>query len=772
MNRLFRRQLAQATNANGEVDFEQLGELVSSAYDEADRDRLRTDRSLGLMAEELQQANTRLLEAFEIVPEGLYLLNAEGRYIHFNKKYLELYGTFRDKIKVGASFMDSIVAGVERGHYLGAIGKEEEWLAGRARANDCDDSVVEQHLAGDRWVSARERRTSDGGKIGIRVDITDLKRREEVLRRRSAQLVEAQRLGKIGDWEWLLGQSEIWWSTQLYELLGYNPDLFSCSREDVLAIFVGDGAFRMMELHGKIIRTQQAASIDVKLRRGDGSVGDFVIAAKPLKEKSGRVIGLSGMMQDISERKVAEEKLERLAYYDPLTGLANRTLFHRRINDALTACKRSDGEAALLLLDLDRFKEVNDSLGHAAGDELLEKVGQRISRVLDGKHFLARLGGDEFAVVVSDVECRGDIETVAESIVQAVSGTMTLDRGETSIGTSIGIAMIPRDGVSLVDLQRNADLALYRAKADGRGRFVFFEPEMSHVVQRKIALARDLRFALVDDIGLAVHYQPQVDLKNNRVIGFEALTRWTHPLLGFVPPSEFIPIAESSHLICDLGLWVLREAVKQAKAWHDEAAGPFKVSVNVSAAQIWQTDFARDVENVIREFALPPHLLCLELTESLLADHAEGHVRNVLLQLKELGVTLALDDFGTDYSSLGYLHQLPFDCLKIDRMFVSGIEQPGRARSLLEGIIALGNGLGMTLTAEGAETQVEVAILRDLNCDMVQGYAFARPVPAHEAMSFALSFNGECRKSDGFSQKTSANAASGASAGATRRLTA
>ncbi len=741
MKKLFQRQLARATNAEGKVDFDLLAELVVSAYADADRDRERMDRSLQLMADELQVANTRLLDAFEIIPEGIVLLSNEGRYLHYNKKFLELYDTASDKIKVGSSFMDSVIVGVERGHYLDAVGHEQEWLADRLAPDFGDERVIEQHLRGDRWVSVRERRTADGGTIGVRVDITDLKRREEALSRRSEQLVEAQRLGKIGDWQWGLDKSDMWWSAQLFDLLGYSPDTFFCTRDEVASIFIDDGAHRLLEFQSDIIRTQRAGSIDVKLRRGDNSIGDFVIAAKAMQDDKGQIIGLSGTMQDISERKSAEEKLQRLAYFDPLTGLANRALFNRKVNDVLTATKRNQSSAALLLLDLDRFKEVNDSLGHASGDELLGKIAHMISRVVGVKHFLARLGGDEFAVIVTEFSSKAEIAEIAADIIQTVSGTISLERGDTAIGTSIGIAMIPGDGASLVDLQRNADLALYRAKEDGRGRFVFFEPEMSAVVQRKILLARDLRLALVENNGLSIHYQPQVDLQNNWVIGFEALMRWNHPVHGAIPPSEFIPIAESSQLICDLGLWVLRQAVRQAKHWYDTGALACKVSVNVSAAQIWNTDFARDVANTIKEMGLPPHLLCLELTESLLADHAEGRVRAVLLELKRLGVSLALDDFGTDYSSLGYLHQLPFDNLKIDRMFLAGIETPGRARKLLEGIIALGNGLGMTIMAEGAETAKEVAILRELSCHMVQGYAFARPVPASEAMSFAEAFN-------------------------------
>jgi EAL domain-containing protein (putative c-di-GMP-specific phosphodiesterase class I) len=234
-----------------------------------------------------------------------------------------------------------------------------------------------------------------------------------------------------------------------------------------------------------------------------------------------------------------------------------------------------------------------------------------------------------------------------------------------------------------------------------------------------------------------VHYQPQVELSTGRVTGFEALMRWTHPTFGNVPPSDFIPIAESSQLICDLGLWILREAALQAKAWIDAGETAREIAVNVSAAQIWHTDFVGDVVRVLKETGLPPHLLCLELTESLLADHAEGRVRTVLTEFKRLGVTLALDDFGTDYSSLGYLTQLPFDKLKIDRIFIGGIVSSERARRLLEGVIALGRGLGMLIVMEGVENPGEVEILRGFNCDVIQGYVFARPTPASQALTFA-----------------------------------
>ena len=441
--------------------------------------------------------------------------------------------------------------------------------------------------------------------------------------------------------------------------------------------------------------------------------------------------------ETLSEIRNRDHELEKLAYYDPLTGLANRTLFFRALKDGLSRCKQTGMDGALLLLDLDRFKEINDTLGHAAGDELLIKVAHRIGRVLSKDYLFARLGGDEFAIVAAGCGDRSTVERLAKEVIAAISNSITIESGEVTVETSVGIVVFPRDGPDASDLLRNADLALYRAKEEGRGRFVFFKREMLAAIQNKTAIAHDLRGALNENGGLSVHYQPQIDLATGRVTGFEGLLRWNHPTRGNVPPSEFIPIAESSHLICDLGLWVLRQAAIQAKAWLDAGEPPREVAVNMSAAQIWQTDVVREVDSVLKETGLPPHLLCIELTESLLVDHAKGRVRTVLDALKGLGVTLALDDFGTDYSSLGCLNQLPFDKLKIDRVFVDGITASGRARELLRGIVALGRGLDMIVVAEGAENHGEVDILRQFSCDQAQDYVFARPAVAADALAFA-----------------------------------
>lgn len=582
------------------------------------------------------------------------------------------------------------------------------------------------------------------GCFGIVQDITEQKLAELRLKERSEQLIEAQKLGKIAEWHYELGQTELWWSPEMYDLLSYDPASFRPTLSSVMLLYMADTGRLVTEAQAEVARTGMVQSVDVKARRGDGSIGDFAVTSKAQRNALGKLTGFTGTIQDITERKQAEEQLEKLAYFDPLTGLANRALFRRQIDEVLSRSLRSGASSALLLLDLDRFKEVNDSLGHAAGDELLAAVAHKISRLVEDSRLLARLGGDEFAVIVPDCGDGPAIEDLASRIIASLAQPVILERGEVVIGTSIGIVHIPGNGSDSEELLRHADLALYTAKEEGRGRYAFFTPTMNDLVQQKTALARDLRHAAVGGVGLEARYQAQVDLATNRVVGFETLMRWKHPERGYVPPNEFIPIAESSSLICDIGLWILRESVSQARTWLDEGEPDRELAVNVSAAQIWQTELEADVARVLEETGLPAHLLCLELTESLFADHAEGRVRHALNQLKRLGVTLALDDFGTGYSSLGYLTQLPFDKLKIDRCFVDGIVGSSRKRKLLEGIVALGRGLGMTVIAEGAELPEEVEILKGIGCDRVQGYVFARPSLADEAVAFARARDGAC----------------------------
>ncbi len=571
------------------------------------------------------------------------------------------------------------------------------------------------------------------------LDKTNLELRsvQKTLETRSQRLSEAQRLGKLGEWSYSFATNTFQWAPETYELLGYDEASFRWSRDKVVPVRDAEDGRRLTEAQAKVIRTGGIETADIWAIKGDGSIGYFAVTTKAEIGSGRQMQGFTGTIQDISERKISEEQLEKLAYYDQLTGLPNRSLFWRRMSDILAQSAGLKREGAVLVLDLDRFKEVNDSLGHAAGDELLRNVAHQVSTAIDGDCFLARLGGDEFAIIMPDCSEQAAMEHLANTIIAKLTRPIRLLGGEVLIGTSIGVAKFPRDGANSNELLRNADLALYHAKENGRGQIAVFEAGMSEIAQYKIALARDLRDAIGQNEGLYIEFQPKVVLDGGSVQGFEALMRWKHPVFGVVPPSDFIPVAESSGVICELGMWILRESVRQGQAWLAAGEPPREIAVNVSAAQIWQSDFVTDVAAALAETGFPPHLLCLELTESLFADHGEGRVRTALEALKKLGVTLALDDFGTNYSSLGYLKQLPFDQLKIDRVFVAGVDLSTRARELLKGIIALGKGLGMAIVGEGAETAEEVQTLRELGCNFVQGYAMSRPCSAAQALVFA-----------------------------------
>jgi diguanylate cyclase (GGDEF)-like protein len=450
------------------------------------------------------------------------------------------------------------------------------------------------------------------------------------------------------------------------------------------------------------------------------------------------VDAFNGMISEIGYR---DESMRRLAHFDPLTGLANRGAFQRHFESVLSA----NIDAVLFLLDLDQFKSVNDSYGHSAGDSLLMDVAARFKAECPDNLFLVRLGGDEFAVVATGVATESDAQTVLAPLIASLLRPVDIFGREILIGASVGVAMIPRDGNSTADLLRRADLALYHAKREGRGRIVFYRPWLDEDMQLRTALARDLRLAIELD-QLEAHYQPQVNIQTGEVDGFESLLRWRHPVHGDISPAKFIPIAESNGLICSLGHWMLRESCRQAKAWIDEGLDIRKMSVNVSIAQIRQARFELEVEQILLDTRLAPSVLCLEITESLFADTSLVRVQTVLESLKGVGVKLAIDDFGTGYSSLSYLNGLPFDELKIDRAFVSGIGGNASKHRLLKGMIELSHALDLSVIAEGAESEDEVAVLRGMGAEQVQGYVYSKPVAAAEIPATVRAIKASLRK--------------------------
>ncbi|MFT0877122.1 EAL domain-containing protein [Rhodopseudomonas sp. G2_2311] len=585
----------------------------------------------------------------------------------------------------------------------------------------------------------------DGTFLGYRgtaSDITQLAAARTLLDQRTGALEEAHRLGRIGTWTHRLDTGRTVWSPELYQLLGLEPDAFEPTYEGTEPFFLDDDAARLLKIQKRVLRTSTTEATDIRILHTDGAPRDLAIICKA-EISNGTVIGLIGTAQDVTDRKEAERRLEQLAYTDPLTGLANRALYKRKLADLFENQLSEHGQHTLYLIDLDRFKEVNDSLGHSTGDSLLIHVARVLRRELDPQAFIARIGGDEFAVLTDSPNPSGEPPTaLADRLIAKLSVPVELAEGEACIGATIGIALLPEHGATAEKASRNADLALYMAKEAGRGRAQLFEPMYAEAVDQKLDLGRRLRHA-VDSGGLNTHYQPQIDLKTGRVIGFEALLRWSHPERGPISPAEFIPIAETTGLIVDLGHWVLRDACKQMRGWLDAGLPARTISVNVSPAQIWNGDFEKVVATVLAETGLPPELLCLELTENLFVDHTKQKVSTTLAALSKLGIQLALDDFGSGYSSLGYLTRLPFNRLKIDRTFVDGIATVPEKCKLLGGIIALAHGLGMSVVAEGAELAAEVDLLTAFDCDFVQGYVFSRPVAADEAVVVAAEIERE-----------------------------
>jgi len=444
---------------------------------------------------------------------------------------------------------------------------------------------------------------------------------------------------------------------------------------------------------------------------------------------------LSQRVRRIIEANRAEKKIRQLAYNDVLTGLPNRTLFFELLGEGIEHAARANSELAVLFMDLDRFKYVNDNLGHGVGDRLLLGVAQRVRATVRGVDAVARLGGDEFTVVLTDLDGPDRAATAAHDICRALAAPFQIDGHDIFVTSSVGIAMYPRDGLDVATLVKHADSAMYRAKRTNSG-YKFYEASMEMTTGEHVRRESDLRRALDQD-QLEVFYQPQVAFGDDRIVAMEALVRWRHPTRGLVPPAEFIPLAEETGLITRLGDWVLRAACTQLQAWIDQGLPPLRVAVNLSVRQLLQTDYAATVRGVLAETGLPPHLLELEITESTLMENAQDTLA-ALHTLRELGVRLSIDDFGTGYSSLSYLKRFPVDIIKIDRSFVRDIPQDADDAAIVTAILALAHSLRLEVVAEGVETAAQRRFLHALDCDLLQGYLVSPPVPAAQFAQLVL----------------------------------
>lgn len=453
------------------------------------------------------------------------------------------------------------------------------------------------------------------------------------------------------------------------------------------------------------------------------------ISGKPQFNGEGQFLGYRGGAKDITAERERERDASRLVKYDSLTGLANRHRMEKRLAGLLTAYKSAKRSCALMMLDLDRFKQVNDTLGHPAGDELLKQVAQRLKTILGDKAEIGRLGGDEFQVILPDMDDRGQLGELAQRVIQMISQPYSIEGSRAIIGTSVGVAIAPYDGLDSDELVSSADLALYAAKGGGRGQFRFYSADLKDSARNRKRIEEDLRDALQSD-QLDLHYQPLVCAKSRIVRGFEALMRWEHPERGWISPGLFIPVAEETSIIADIGEWALIRACRDAAAW----PGKLRVAVNVSPVQFSNEDFPRVVQRALSASGLAPNRLELEITESVFLS--DPHATNRMFKrLKQIGVRLALDDFGTGYSSLGYLRDAPFDKLKIDQSFVRGSTVEGNNNfAIITAVVSLAKALGMETVAEGVEAMDELELVTDRGADLVQGFIFARAMPQQDVL--------------------------------------
>lgn len=472
---------------------------------------------------------------------------------------------------------------------------------------------------------------------------------------------------------------------------------------------------------------------DVELRViADGKDCWWSLTGKPAFDESGTYLGYIGTGSDVTERKLAEKRITMLAHHDPMTGLLNRTKFTEQLNSCVARLERYGTPFSVMFLDLDQFKSVNDSRGHMAGDKLLTQVARRIDSLVRESDIAARLGGDEFAIILPNDADADNAGRLAARLIEEIKQPYAIDGDHVAIGISIGIAMAPMNGTRPDQILRNADLALYRAKADGRSVYRFFESQMDSEARERRLLEVELRDALGND-ELVLYYQPLVSAVDETPIGFEALIRWNHPIRGLVPPAEFIPIAEHSNLIVDIGDWTIVQACLAAATWPEHLT----VAVNLSAKHFRRSDISLIVQKALAMSGLAPERLEIEITEGLLMENPDDVVLK-LAEIRALGVTIAMDDFGTGYSSLSYLLKFPFDKIKIDRSFVDASSDDEVARDILKAIASLGKTLKLKITAEGVETKEQAVFLAEIACHQLQGFYFARPLDSIDLPHYLL----------------------------------
>jgi diguanylate cyclase (GGDEF)-like protein/PAS domain S-box-containing protein len=682
----------------------------------------------GAVAHALRASEDRFRALVEQSIVGIFLIQ-DGKVVYANPKFAEIFGYRQEDFAQGGIPLEQLTYDPDfpaiRETVSRELAGEKQGLQENYRGKRKDGTAVE--------VEAHGARTELSGRpavIGTLIDMTDRRRTEHALRESEERYALAARGANDGLWDWDLLANRVYLSPRWKGMLGLAEGDIGGDPDDWLGrVHPDDHARLTADIAAHVEGRTAQLEAEHRIRHADGTWRTMLLRGVAVRDAAGKATRMAGSQTDITERKRAEEKLLHDALHDGLTGLPNRALFMDRVGQAMAfQARRSDYRFAVLMLDVDRFKTVNESLGHAMGDRLLGSVAKRVWRCVRPGDTVARLSGDEFAVLLEDYAVAEEPKRVADRIIAEMAPPHDLGGTEVFTSASVGIAVGKPEVSKPEDLLRDADVALYRAKDLGRSRYVLYHPSMRTRAREQLQFETDLRRALGRN-ELRIVFQPIVSLVTGDPTGCEALVEWQHPTRGRIPPAEFIPMAEETGLILPIGNWVLRESCKQAKTWAEMRKDAPTVSVNLSARQLLGTEVVDQVRAAIADSGIAPAQLRLEVTESIIMENA-GPASLLLTQLKGLGVHLLLDDFGTGYSSLSYLHNFRFDTLKIDRSFVSRIDTSQKNVEIVRTILSLANALGMAAVAEGVETEGQAAQLQILKCDSAQGFWFSRAVDA------------------------------------------
>jgi diguanylate cyclase (GGDEF)-like protein/PAS domain S-box-containing protein len=676
----------------------------------------------------LESQHTLLRTVIESIPGALSLFNKQQELVLYNQEFPRLLEFPQSLLEDQPLTMEKIFRfNAQRGEY-GTGDSEAIVRALLARAARHEAHHFERVRPNGRTLDIRGVPLPDGGLVTIYTDISE--------RRASAE--REQLAKKVFDHT----PAGIVFTDAEHRILSTNPAITLMTGYEASEL-LGQTVFDALEMHEIVtpgslqeslsLRGSWNGELDMDRKNGEPITAGIRVS-RVEDPQSGLPANFIWIFSDITERKQAEERMRHIAQHDALTGLPNRLSLLMRLAQLLPEARRHEWRVAIMFIDLDRFKIINDTLGHQIGDELLREVAVRLTGVVRETDFVARLGGDEFVVILPAISTPADAAMVAGKIISTLSTPIEAEGHELHTSPSIGISLFPDDGPDGDNILRNADTAMYHAKAAGRNNYQFYAADMNKVATERLDIERKLRHAIARN-ELALCYQPQFRADGSRPTGVEALVRWHHPEDGIISPVRFIPVAEETGIIVEIGEWVLRTACLEMKRWIDNGVSPMRVAVNVSAKQLRRRDFCETVAGALAESGLPPELLELEITESSVMENPEEAI-HILERLGRMGVTLAIDDFGTGYSSLAYLKLFPIDHLKIDRSFVADIEHDLNDRAIAFGTIALAHSLGLNVIAEGVETGDQLELLRSNGCDEIQGYLFSKPLNGASAFSF------------------------------------